>query len=109
MKNIKNIKNIVIILTVIMTLFSFSYKVIAVTTMSVDGQIAQTTTNSNSFDNTWYIPKTLKYVPGNIYKAESGHNENGVGNYFGGVAGDQTGDETVIKPFRRRWKTIYSI
>ena len=100
MKNIKNIKNIVIILTVIMTLFSFSYKVIAVTTMSVDGQIAQTTTNSNSFDNTWYIPKTLKYVPGNIYKAESGHDENG--KYKGGVAGDQKGDEAVISPFRRR-------
>ena len=102
-------KHIITILILLIILLSFSYKVIAVTTMSVDGQIAQTTTNSNSFDNTWYIPKTLKYVPGNIYKAESEHNENGVGNYFGGVAGDQTGDETVIKPFRRRWKTIYSI
>lgn len=96
----KNIKNIVIILTVIMILFSFSYKVSAVPTISVDGQTAQTTTNNNSFDNTWYIPKTLKYVPGNIYKAEAGHDENG--NYRGGVAGDQKGDEAVILPFRRR-------
>lgn len=96
----KNIKNIVIILTVIIILVSFLYKVSAVPTSSVDGQTAPTTTNSDSFDNTWYIPKTLKYVPGNIYKAESGHDENR--QYTGGVPGDQTGDETVISPFRRR-------
>ena len=34
-------------------------------------QNQQSTTSNVTFDNTWYTPKTLKQVPGNIYKAEA--------------------------------------
>lgn len=60
-------------------------------------QNQQSTTSNVTFDNTWYTPKTLKQVPGNIYKAEAGHDENG--GYHGGTAGDQKGDEVSISPF----------
>ena len=58
------------------------------------------------YGDTYYIPKNLKKVPGNLYKVEAKIDENG--KIKGGKAGDQTGKEVRITPFSGG-KKVYSV
>ena len=58
------------------------------------------------YGDTYYIPKNLKKVPGNLYKVEAKIDENG--KIKGGKAGDQTGTEVSITPFSGG-KKVYSV
>lgn len=65
-----------------------------------------TTTVANDFGETYYIPKNLKKVPGNLYKVEAKNDENG--KIKGGKSGDQTKQEVRITPFPGG-KKVYSV
>lgn len=58
------------------------------------------------YGDTYYIPKNLKKVPGNLYKVEAKINE--FKKTVGGKAGDQTGNEVRIMPFPGD-KRIFSV
>ena len=58
------------------------------------------------YGDTYYIPKNLKKVPGNLYKVEAKIDENS--KIKGGKAGDQTGTEVSITPFPGG-KKVYSV
>ncbi len=61
---------------------------------NLSNNVNQTTVD---YGDTYYIPKNLKKVPGNLYKVEAKIDENG--KIKGGKAGDQTGKEVRITPF----------
>lgn len=58
------------------------------------------------YGDTYYIPKNLKKVPGNLYKVEAKNDENG--DIKGGKSGDQTKQEVRITPFPGG-KKVYSV
>ena len=70
---------------------------------NLSNNVNQTTVD---YGDTYYIPKNLKKVPGNLYKVEAKIDENG--KIKGGKAGDQTGKEVRITPFSGG-KKVYSV
>lgn len=69
-------------------------------------QISNNSQGTSEFGDTYYIPKNLKKVPGNLYKVEAKIDENG--KIKGGKGGDQTGQEVRITPFSGG-KRVYSV
>lgn len=69
-------------------------------------QVVNNNQETSDFGETYYIPKNLKKVPGNLYKVEAKINE--FNKTVGGKAGDQTGNEVRIMPFPGD-KRIFSV
>lgn len=107
-------KKIVIILFIIITIINYTYAIKATdqsfstqqqskstATGTQQSQVASDTSASD-FGETYYIPKTLKKVPGNVYQVAAHVGENG--KRGGGKRGDQTGKEVSISAITDRRK-----
>lgn len=107
-------KKIVIILFIIITIINYTYAIKATDQSSSTQQQSQSTatgtqqsqvasdTSASDFGETYYIPKTLKKVPGNVYQVAAHVGENG--KRGGGKRGDQTGKEVSISAITDRRK-----
>ena len=107
-------KKIVIILFIIITIINYTYAIKATDQSVSTQQQSQSTatgtqqsqvasdTSASDFGETYYIPKTLKKVPGNVYQVAAHVGENG--KRGGGKRGDQTGKEVSISAITDRRK-----
>lgn len=107
-------KKIVIILFIIITIINYTYAIKATDQSLSTQQQSQSTatgtqqsqvasdTSASDFGETYYIPKTLKKVPGNVYQVAAHVGENG--KRGGGKRGDQTGKEVNINSITDRRK-----
>ena len=107
-------KKIVIILFIIITIINYTYAIKATDQSLSTQQQSQSTatgtqqsqvasdTSASDFGETYYIPKTLKKVPGNVYQVAAHWDENQKLN--GGKRGDQTGKEVNINSITDRRK-----
>ena len=107
-------KKIVIILLIIITIINYTYAIKATDQSLSTQQQSQSTatgtqqsqvasdTSVSDFGETYYIPKTLKKVPGNVYQVGAHWDENQKLN--GGKRGDQTGKEVNIDSIKDRRK-----
>ena len=107
-------KKIVIILFIIITIINYTYAIKATDQSLSTQQQSQSTatgtqqsqvasdTSASDFGETYYIPKTLKKVPGNVYQVAAHIGENG--KKTGGKRGDQTGKEVNIDSIKDRSK-----
>lgn len=107
-------KKIVSILFIIITIINYTYAIKATDQSLSTQQQSQSTatgtqqsqvasdTSASDFGETYYIPKTLKKVPGNVYQVAAHIDENG--KREGGKRGDQTGKEVNINSITDRRK-----